>query len=108
MSTTNSSSCITRFIVPLLEFSCGILGIQPTAPGCGTVEIRPVLSMTGRIKGSLATPRGLVTVAWSPSVAGWVQFWIELPRATRAVVVFPSGETRAFEAEGLVELQVRI
>ncbi|KAL4792859.1 bacterial alpha-L-rhamnosidase-domain-containing protein [Aspergillus venezuelensis] len=102
------SDCHAWSAVPLVEFPCGILGIQPTAPRCATVEIRPVLEMAKAIKGSLATPRGLVTVTWSPLTDSRVHFRIELPRATRAIVVFPSGETRTFEDEGLVETEVGI
>ncbi|KAJ0418198.1 Six-hairpin glycosidase-like protein [Aspergillus carlsbadensis] len=92
--------------IPLLEFPSGILGIQPTFPGCSTIEIRPVLNMAEAIEGSLITPRGPVTVEWWPGGNKRAHLRITLPEATRALVVLPSGDKRTFEDEGLVELEV--
>jgi len=58
------SDCHAWGAVPLYEFPCEVLGVNPAAPGYARILIEPKPGPLQWAEGSAITPRGAVHVAW--------------------------------------------
>ncbi len=58
------SDCHAWGAVPLYEFPCEVLGVNPAAPGFARILIEPKPGPLQWAEGSAITPRGAVHVAW--------------------------------------------
>lgn len=61
------SDCHAWGAVPIYEFSANILGVKPAAPGCTKIRIAPQLGHLKQASGDVATPKGILSVAWELS-----------------------------------------
>ncbi|KOY12902.1 hypothetical protein AMS66_29850 [Paenibacillus xylanivorans] len=58
------SDCHAWGAVPIFEFSASILGVKPAAPGFTKIKIAPQIGSLKQACGDVATPKGIVNVAW--------------------------------------------
>ncbi|OJJ42278.1 hypothetical protein ASPZODRAFT_77269 [Penicilliopsis zonata CBS 506.65] len=98
------SDCHAWSAVPLSELPCGILGIQPTAPACASIEIRPMLSMVASAKGGIVTPRGVLMVQWSRGNNSF-KLRVDVPSETKVDIFLPSGQ-KTYQDESVIEVDV--
>ncbi len=63
-----------------------LLGVKATGAGFSSVQIRPDLAGLSWIRGSVATPRGAITVEAKPN-----RVQIYIPQGTEATVLLPAG-----------------
>ncbi len=58
------SDCHGWSALPLYEFTCKILGVQPLSPGWEKILIQPQCLSFPEFSGSVITPKGIVTLSW--------------------------------------------
>ncbi|HLX87832.1 MAG TPA: alpha-L-rhamnosidase C-terminal domain-containing protein, partial [Acidimicrobiales bacterium] len=65
-----------------------LLGVRPAGPGFQTMEIVPALGVLDTVAGTVPTPRGPVSVSWSPTSGqpGAVDLALTVPPNARASV----------------------
>lgn len=85
------SECHAWSAIPLAEFPCEILGVQPAEPGYRQIRIAPQIGQLSWARGKVATPRGLVTVDWR--LVGRHGFEIEVdgPAGVSIELTMPDG-----------------
>ena len=80
---------------PAIEFLTRILGVTPGAPGFACIDIAPRCCGLQHARGSVCTPRGLVSVAWRIE-SGRFSVTIDAPAATPVRLRLPNGEECSF------------
>ncbi|SFB49638.1 alpha-L-rhamnosidase [Cohnella sp. OV330] len=83
------SDCHAWGAVPLYEFSARILGVAPIAPGCATIRIAPQPGYLTRASGDVATPKGIVSVAWEIGEQRQFEITVSAPVEARLEIVLP-------------------
>jgi len=79
---------------PLTMLSQKVCGVEPTQPGFRSFRIRPQMGALREASCTVATVRGDIRVEIERKGDG-MTVTAQVPRGTRAQVVFPSGETRS-------------
>ncbi len=76
----------------LVEIQRSLLGVRPTGPGFSAFEVSPPPGGLAWASGSVPTPRGPISVAWSRSAAGNPPFTLEVsvPPNSLATVTVPA------------------
>ena len=81
---------------PALEFLTRVLGVTPRSPGFSEIEIAPHLCGLEHARGSVCTPRGVVSVDWKLA-GGRFTIDVDSPSGTPVCVWLPNGERRNFD-----------
>ncbi len=79
---------------PTAWLSAHILGVQPAAPGCSRVTIKPNLGDLEWAEGALPTPHGPIRVRHEKDGRGGTRTEFELPPGVNRVADAPPGHTR--------------
>lgn len=85
------SDCHAWGAVPLYEFSAKILGVSPAAPGCSTIRVAPQPGHLTHASGDVATPKGIVSVAWEIDDQGQFELTVAAPVEAKLEIVLPDG-----------------
>lgn len=94
---------------PLTILSQKLCGIEPTAPGFKTFEVKPRMGTLKTASASLETHYGMIRVSLSrkSAKAGVASLAIEVPAGTSATVVASNGKPRVLEA-GKYSLKIKV
>ena len=68
--TSERSDCHAWGALALYELPCVVLGVRPVEPGCTAIEVAPHAGGLAHAEGEVATPRGMVKVAWTQAADG--------------------------------------
>ncbi|MCR2823875.1 alpha-L-rhamnosidase-related protein [Lederbergia panacisoli] len=85
------SDCHAWGAAPLYEFTSEILGVKPDLPGYKRILIEPELGNLSWATGSVATPHGLVDVAWELS-GNEFSINVDGPEHVPLALKLPNGE----------------
>jgi alpha-L-rhamnosidase len=86
----------------LVQIQRSLLGVRPTGPGFATFEVSPPTGGLAAARGSVPTPRGAISVAWSRPPASHPPFSVEVtvPPNSTAQVRVPGRTVRAITEGG--------
>jgi len=99
------SDCHAWGAVPLYEFPCEVLGVNPAAPGFARILIEPKPGPLQWAEGSAITPRGAVHVAWRiEPETGRFSLRASGLRGVPVEVRLPGGFSASYE--GLDEIEI--
>jgi alpha-L-rhamnosidase len=75
-----------------VQIQRSLLGVRPTAPGFAAFDVSPPVVGLARASGSVPTPRGAITAAWSrPTVAdGRFSLDVHVPPNSVATIAVPA------------------
>ncbi|MFH1024798.1 MAG: alpha-L-rhamnosidase C-terminal domain-containing protein [Planctomycetota bacterium] len=73
---------------PIVHFTIVLLGIRQTAPAWKEIRFAPVFTGTDRVRGAVATPRGMIESGWNKTAKG-VRVFLRLPKGITARVNLP-------------------
>lgn len=88
------SDCHAWGAVPLYEFSARILGVTPAAPGSATIRIAPQPGYLTHAAGDVATPKGIVSIAWEIDDQREFTMTVSAPIEARLEIVLPDGSVQ--------------
>ena len=83
------SLCHAFACAPLAFMQAALLGVRPLRPGFAEFALEPQSLGLRFCRGTVPTPRGSISVAWSQGTGGSLRVEVEVPPAS--VAVLPSG-----------------
>ena len=84
----------------LVAIQRALLGVVPTGPGFSTFSVRPPLHALTHAEGTVPTPSGPISVAWTRASGGF-QLDVTVPANTSATVSVPASSTSLVWESGL-------
>lgn len=86
------SQCHAWSAHPIVHFSETLLGINQTAPGWNEIKFSPVFSNIDFVKGTVATPLGVIEAQWSKTEKE-ISISLNLPDSMKCRVDIPGTES---------------